>query len=363
MKKAKLKLFMAIVLVLLLAVAVVAVMQSGSQLVAAAGQQEVKDTRTKDLALDALASAKVKKAKPASPKKPSAKPGETAAEPAAVAASAEQKHQELAALIDQAERERGAAKKVAEPTKSSILKLKDELVGYYRAKAEDSAVAAEPERVAFYEAAAKKIEAVALTATKDAVLPADVETIGRTSAPETRAFNTVLKKTEKSSVSADQKNFLYDHVAMPLLRSLNIFLSLFNTAQSLAQQSQSPSPGAAGAGCSTTARTAPAPASADLGLLQALLGLFQNTIQGYRETLFALQDLTGRAISVPALQQPKPAQAALVMPTAESIAKEREADKTSEEKQVDFLKKLSPNPGSGGSPGGSAGGSSGSSGG
>jgi hypothetical protein len=365
MKKHTLKLAIVLFVVLILAAVVVAVMQSGSQILTAASQQEVKDTRTKDLALDALSPAGLKKAK--SPAKTSAKAPSKQEEAAAPAASgtsddeaADRRHQELARLIEQAQRERDSGKRVGESTKQGILALKNELGDYYRSKASDAAVASSPDRVAFYQAAAKKIEALALAASKDELQPRDAEAIGDYSGPETRAFTAALKKTDRNALSSEQKSLLLNRSATPLVASANAFCSLYTTAMSLAQQLQNVAAGRAMAapGCSRTAGTGtvgkPSP---DLGLVQAVVSLLRVTILGYRDFLLEMQNLTGASLNVPAL--PAPPASKLIVPTEEAQKKEKDEARTEDEKTMDFVNAISPNPKSGSSGGASGGGSGG----
>lgn len=364
MKKPTLKFGIVFFIVLVLAVVVVAVMQSGSQLLTAASQQQVKDTRAKDLALDSLTPAGLKKTK--SPTKSSVKTSAKEPEAAAPSVSAssddellDRQHQELARLIDQAQRERDAAKRVNDSTKQALLGLKNELGGYYRAKASDAAVASSPDRVAFYQAAAKKIETLALAACKDELQPGDAVALGDISKPETSAFTSALKRTDKNTLSSEQKSLLLSRSATPLVASANVFCSLYTTAMSLAQQLQNVAAGHAMAspGCSRTTGTGTAgKPSPDLGLIQAVVGLLRETILGYRDFLLEMQTITGASLNVPAL--PAPPASKLIVPTEEAQKKEKDEFKTEDEKTTDFMNTISPNPKSG-SGGGAAGGGSG----
>lgn len=302
MKRLSKRLVLAILLLLALTVAVVvAVGLRGETCASQASQQMVKNSKEKADALDTLSEGDMKKgkstAKRSAAKKPKAKPAAAADTTVASADDLDGATSLFSDAIKRSDDEREKTKKVSDATKKDLAKYKDALVSHYRLRLEDARIGGRPDDVMLYESTIKNIETIAALAAKDSLDNNDVSNLSKSADSEDKQFNSILKKTDKTKLNAEQKMFLKERTAAVFQESVTLFMRLLDQVQGLINElrSTASSPSQMASGCASAMKSA---ASGDkmeipgLGSLQTLLTLFQTSIGNYKATIETIGMLT-----------------------------------------------------------------------
>ncbi len=301
---------LAILLMLSCAVVIATTGQKGSGVFTSAAASEVKSTNVMVQSVDQLTVADVgptksDQKKAAAPKKKKKRKAQETPEPEATAEAApaadfnlDAKTNEFAAAIERTEQDRMAHKKVSDGTKADVLRLKDELVAHYKAKAEAARVAGNPDLVLQCENAIKKYEAVARIVVKDNIESADIEALKTVTNPEYVQYNATLKKQDKQTITAEQKTYLQQRVAAYFQETMRLFLQLLDVVYSLLSQASHAASDPVGfaVGCATTAIVRAAQGQdmvPELTLLRTIVPLLKMSTDNYKMTLANLQALTG----------------------------------------------------------------------
>jgi hypothetical protein len=300
MKPTSKRLLFAFFLLLAFAVVVIADSQSAAQLTSNALSKEAEGTAVKTKSADVLNEDSLTVAKKSqAPKKKKAP--KKADEPEPVEASTydvEGKCKQFGALVNRAEQERASSRKVSESTKQEITALKSEIAAYYREKAEEAKIASRPDLVSLYEASGRKIEVIGAVAIKDEITKADIDAVNAATGPENTQFNAILKKTDKSKVTAEQKTYLKQRSEVYFQDSLQYFMSLLNVVLSLVNQAHGAvtNPVGAGIGCATATVARVATGGGvlppEIEMLRTLSGLLQANVSAYKETVANLKAIT-----------------------------------------------------------------------
>jgi len=303
MKPTRKRLLFALFILFAFAVVVVADSQSPAQLTSNALSKEAEGTAVKTKSADVLsADSLTTKKKADAPKKkaqPKKIPGAPAEEPMVTADyDIEQKCSQFGQLVNRAEQERSSAKKVSEGTKSEINALKAEINAYYRDKAEEATIIGRPDLVSLYESSGRKINAIGNVAVKDVITKADIDAVNAATGPENNNFNAILKKTDKSKVTAEQRTYLQQRAAVYFQDSLQYFMSMLNVVMSLINQVAGAvsDPVGAGIGCATTTIIRAAQGGSllppELEMLRTLSSLLNANVAAYKETVANIKALT-----------------------------------------------------------------------
>lgn len=302
MKPTSKRLVFAFLLLLAFAVVVIADSQSAAQLTSNALSKEAEGTAVKTKSADVLNEDSLTVAKKSqAPKKKKApkKADEPQSEPVDAASyDIEGKCRQFGGLVNKAEQERASSKKVSESTKQEITSLKNEIAGYYREKAEEAKIVNRPDLVSLYESSGRKIEIIGAVAIKDEITKADIDAVNAATGPENTNFNAILKKTDKSKVTAEQKTYLKQRSEVYFQDSLQYFMSLLNVVLSLVNQVHGAvaDPVGAGIGCATTAVVRVASGGSvlppEIEMLRTLSGLLQANVSAYKETVANLKAIT-----------------------------------------------------------------------
>jgi hypothetical protein len=210
----------------------------------------------------------------------------------------EAKCKQFGGLVNKAERERESTKQVSQSTKQEITALKDEITGYYREKSEEAKIVSRPDLVSLYEASGRKIAAIGAVAVKDVITKADIDAVNAATGPENTQFNAILKKTDKSKVTAEQRTYLKQRAEVYFQDSLQYFMSMLNVVLSLVNQVAGAvnDPVGAGIGCATTTIVRMAQGGSllppEIEMLRTLSGLLQANVAAYKETVANIKAIT-----------------------------------------------------------------------
>jgi len=309
--------WVAVVLLLSVSAMVVATGMTPSQVATAAMEQEVKDTSTKQLAIENLTATplkvKPKAATAVADKKDKKRKGKQEADPlqaseptALTPEQVDALNMQLAALIQRAENERMATKAISQSTKSEITQLKDTLGKHYNGKAEDARIAGNADVALFYESAGKKLDVVVNAVLRDKYESADFQGLGKTLEPESIAMNNVLRKVDRSKISKDQIRFLRERVVKSYVESLQVALIILNQIMSLISQVQHAlnDPVSFAVGCALTMAVRASQGQnafipPEIEVIRNLTPVLQMKKKIYKDTIALLSDITGETINLP----------------------------------------------------------------